>query len=118
MSEKKTLLTRKRNSATQVTPSVPKVSVSSSGNRQSTFKFMKPFLPSYFASEWSFAHIHLPTEAQCLATFTNRDESSAQGSESLVIICLDGTWFKYTYDLHRGGEAVREGYVRFLHQPS
>ena len=75
---------------------------------------MKPLLPSYFASQWSFAHVHLPTDAPCLAAFSHREDEAAHGTEALIVICYDGTWFKYTYDVHRGGEAIRDGYVRYL----
>jgi hypothetical protein len=75
---------------------------------------MKPFLPKYFGSEWSFAHAHLPSEGHCIVAFsTKEEETGIIGTESLIVVCLDGTWLRYTYDSNRGGEAIRDGYFSF-----
>ncbi|KAI9230442.1 MAG: transducin/WD40 domain-containing protein [Piptocephalis tieghemiana] len=49
--------------------SSPSISLSSSGNRQSTLSFMKDILPKYFSSEWSFAHCRVLGETRCVCGF-------------------------------------------------
>jgi len=73
-------------------------------NRQSNFSFMKDILPSYFSSEWSFAQFRLPCKSICCF---------GQGN-SVIAICADGSYFKYTFDPTRGGEATFEGSASFL----
>ncbi|ORX85754.1 WD40 repeat-like protein [Basidiobolus meristosporus CBS 931.73] len=80
---------------------------SSTGNRLSSLSFMKDLLPKYFSSEWSFAHFHVATEGRCICGF---------GSEknTIIAICADGSCYKFSFDLRKGGECVRESYIKFL----
>lgn len=73
-------------------------------NRQSNFSFMKDILPSYFSSEWSFAQFRLQCKAICCF---------GQGN-SVIAICADGTYFKYSFDPAKGGECNFEGTASFL----
>ncbi|KAK9767686.1 Phosphatidylinositol 3,5-bisphosphate-binding protein [Basidiobolus ranarum] len=79
----------------------------STGNRLSSFSFMKDLLPKYFSSEWSFAHFHVATEGRCICGF---------GSEknTVIAICADGSCYKFSFDLRKGGECIRESYIKFL----
>jgi len=67
---------------------------------------MKEILPSYFSSEWSFAQFHLP-ETHCLVAF---------GSEanSIIAVCADGSYYKYSFDAVKGGECKNEKTGKFL----
>eukprot|EP01095_Lingulamoeba_sp_RSL-Kostka_P006387 TRINITY_DN199_c0_g1_i1.p1 TRINITY_DN199_c0_g1~~TRINITY_DN199_c0_g1_i1.p1 ORF type:complete len:372 (+),score=128.60 TRINITY_DN199_c0_g1_i1:73-1188(+) len=77
-----------------------------SRNRQSSLSFMKDILPSYFSSEWSFAQFRLP-EGRSICCF-------GQDNNSVIAVCADGSYFKYTFDPNQGGDAVQEGYAPFL----
>ncbi|RUS25496.1 hypothetical protein BC938DRAFT_472068 [Jimgerdemannia flammicorona] len=81
-----------------------------SGNRGSSFSFMKDLLPKYFSSEWSFAHAKVVTESRCIVGF---------GAEknSIIVICADGSCYKFYFDVRKGGECTRESYERFLKEP-
>ncbi|KAK9702885.1 Phosphatidylinositol 3,5-bisphosphate-binding protein, variant 2 [Basidiobolus ranarum] len=87
----------------------PMTHSSTTGNRLSSFSFMKDLLPKYFSSEWSFAHFHVATEGRCICGF---------GSEknTIIAICADGSCYKFSFDLRKGGECVRESYIKFLKQ--
>ncbi|OZJ05656.1 hypothetical protein BZG36_01515 [Bifiguratus adelaidae] len=78
-----------------------------SGNRGSSFSFMKDLLPKYFSSEWSFAHGRVVTETRCIAGF---------GAEknTILVICADGSLYKFLFDPRRGGECTRESFELFL----
>lgn len=75
--------------------------------RQSSLAFMKEILPSYFSSEWSFAQFHLPSESQCLVAF-------GAEANSIIAVCADGSYFKYTFDPIKGGECKAEKTGKFL----
>jgi len=74
-------------------------------NRQSSFSFMKDILPSYFSSEWSAAQFHIP-EPHAICAF-------GSSPNSIIVVCADGTCYKYTYDIGKG-ECKQEWYGRFL----
>lgn len=80
---------------------------SPSGNRQSSLSFMKDLLPKYFSSEWSFAHFKVMADCRCICGF-------GQERNSVIVICADGSFYKYTFDPRKGGECVREDYENFL----
>lgn len=84
--------------------------LSTSGNRHSSFSFMKDLLPKYFSSEWSFAQFGVLAETRCICGF---------GAErnSVLAICADGSCYKFTFDPERGGECIRDSYARFLRGP-
>ncbi|CAG8553462.1 1347_t:CDS:2, partial [Cetraspora pellucida] len=78
-----------------------------SGNRQSSLSFMKDLLPKYFSSEWSFAHFKVMADCRCICGF-------GQERNSVIVICADGSFYKFTFDPRKGGECVREDYENFL----
>jgi hypothetical protein len=83
---------------------------------------MKEILPSYFSSEWSFASFRVP-ESRCIVCF-GQDTSSIIGisfSVRLVheriiflVVCADGTYYKYSFDASKGGECKQEATAKFL----
>eukprot|EP01104_Vermistella_antarctica_P016841 TRINITY_DN5842_c0_g1_i1.p1 TRINITY_DN5842_c0_g1~~TRINITY_DN5842_c0_g1_i1.p1 ORF type:complete len:363 (-),score=82.25 TRINITY_DN5842_c0_g1_i1:66-1154(-) len=75
-------------------------------NRQSSFSFMKNVLPGYFGSLWSFAQFRVP-ESRCICTF-------GSDKNSVIVVCADGSFFRYVFDPIKGGEAKQAGYVVFL----
>lgn len=74
--------------------------------RHSSLAFMKEVLPSYFSSEWSFAQFHLP-ETQCLISF-------GAEANSIIAVCADGSYYKYTFDPIKGGECKAEKTGKFI----
>ncbi|KAI3470986.1 hypothetical protein Pfo_027649 [Paulownia fortunei] len=82
------------------------ISPSAGANPGSSFSFMKGVLPKYFSSEWSFAQFHLPECTQFIAAF---------GSQNAVIIVgMDGSFYKCSFDPMNGGVMVQQEYIRFL----
>jgi len=77
-----------------------------SKTRLSSLSFMKEILPSYFSSEWSFASFHIP-ETQCIVSF-------GADSASVVVVCADGSYYKYSFDTIKGGECKQETMAKFL----
>lgn len=68
--------------------------------------FVKDILPKYFSSKWSFANFHV-NDTRFIATF---------GSEknTVVAVSSDGNYYKYAFDLAKGGECIRQAYNKFL----
>eukprot|EP01100_Stratorugosa_tubuloviscum_P001533 TRINITY_DN1341_c2_g1_i1.p1 TRINITY_DN1341_c2_g1~~TRINITY_DN1341_c2_g1_i1.p1 ORF type:complete len:348 (+),score=142.50 TRINITY_DN1341_c2_g1_i1:75-1118(+) len=79
---------------------------SQNNNRHSSLFFMKDLLPSYWSSEWSFAQFRIP-ETRSLCTFSN-------DKNSVIVININGDFYKYTFDPVRGGEARLEMHSKFL----
>ncbi|EXX69996.1 Hsv2p [Rhizophagus irregularis DAOM 197198w] len=71
------------------------------------FSFMKDLLPKYFSSEWSFAHFKVIADCRCICGF-------GQEVNTIIVICADGSCYKFLFDPRKGGECVREHYTRFL----
>lgn len=76
------------------------------GNRQSSLHFIKDLLPKYFSSQWSFARCKV-TEGPCIARF-------GVDPSTIIVVTLDGHFYRFRFDLQRGGECVREHYACFL----
>ncbi|KAI9095554.1 WD40-repeat-containing domain protein [Phlyctochytrium arcticum] len=120
-------------------PRTPSSPHNTSKNRQSILSSFSPYLPKYFSSQWSFAHFRLPTEARSTCAFAPPDIKSAPthsaasqftynipnigtfpssrtdaGRESVIALCADGSMYRFSYDLKKGGECVREAYHRFF----
>ncbi|CAN6358683.1 unnamed protein product [Urochloa humidicola] len=75
-------------------------------NARSSLSFMKAILPDYFSSEWSFAQFRLPETTRYVAAF---------GEENTVmIIGMDGSFYRCSFDPVNGKEMVRMEYFRFL----
>ncbi|XP_057475172.1 autophagy-related protein 18c-like isoform X2 [Actinidia eriantha] len=82
------------------------ISPSTSANPGSSLSFLKGVLPKYFSSEWSFARFHIPEYTQFIAAF---------GSQNTVIIVgMDGSFYRCSFDPVNGGEMLQQEYVRFL----
>nr|XP_043617088.1 uncharacterized protein LOC122588931 [Erigeron canadensis] len=83
------------------------ISPSAAGaNPGSSLSFMKGVLPKYFSSEWSFAQFHLPECTQYMSAFGSQN--------SLIIVGMDGSFYRCIFDPVNGGEMVQHEYVRFL----
>jgi len=87
-----------------------KPSKDDSKNRHSSLSFMKEILPSYFSSEWSFASFHLPSETRSIVCFGQDD--------SILAVCADGNYYKYSFDTQKGGECKSEQVDNFLTKPA
>lgn len=86
------------------------VSPTTGANTSSSLSFMKGVLPRYFSSEWSFAQFHLPEVTRYMAAF---------GAQNTVIIVgLDGSFYRCSFDPVNGGEMVQREYVRFIQNDS
>ncbi|KAI0216610.1 Phosphatidylinositol 3,5-bisphosphate-binding protein, partial [Massospora cicadina] len=72
------------------------------GNRQSSFAFMKDILPKYFASEWSFASFQVPNETRCILRFPTAASGVLTGIRFECLLCADGGYFKVTFDPRAG----------------
>eukprot|EP01018_Ginkgo_biloba_P017886 Gb_28411 [translate_table: standard] len=76
-------------------------------NPSSSLSFMRGVLPKYFSSQWSFAQFHLPEGSQFLVAFGHQ-------KNTVVIVGLDGSFYRCAFDPVHGGEMVQQEYVRFL----
>ncbi|KAI8564412.1 hypothetical protein RHMOL_Rhmol03G0179500 [Rhododendron molle] len=82
------------------------ISPSTTANPGSSFSFLKGLLPQYFSSEWSFAQFHLPEYTTFIVAF---------GSQNTVIIVgMDGSFYRCSFDPVNGGHMLQQEYVRFL----
>ena len=86
-------------------------------NTRSSFSFLSKLLPTaltptYIQSQWSFAQFRLPgSEKQptrAIAAFGGNERST------FLVVCADGTFFKCSFDMIKGGDCVREDWQRFL----
>ncbi|KAK6925435.1 WD40 repeat [Dillenia turbinata] len=75
-------------------------------NPASSFSFMKGVLPKYFSSEWSFAQFHLPEDTQSIAAFGSH--------HTVMIVSMDGSFYKCSFDPVNRGVMIQQEYVRFL----
>eukprot|EP01118_Nematostelium_gracile_P020063 TRINITY_DN9615_c0_g1_i1.p1 TRINITY_DN9615_c0_g1~~TRINITY_DN9615_c0_g1_i1.p1 ORF type:complete len:366 (+),score=89.29 TRINITY_DN9615_c0_g1_i1:179-1276(+) len=76
-------------------------------NRHSSLAFMKEILPSYFSSEWSFASFHIQSvDTRSIVCFGQDD--------SIIAVCADGMYYKYSFDPNKGGECKLEATENFL----
>ncbi|GLT74063.1 hypothetical protein SLA2020_458840 [Shorea laevis] len=82
------------------------ISPSSGANPGSSLSFMRGVLPKYFSSEWSFARFHLPEDTQYIAAFGSQN--------TVVIVGMDGSFYRCSFDPAHGGEMLQQEYVRFL----
>ncbi|PIN18683.1 putative WD40 repeat protein [Handroanthus impetiginosus] len=84
----------------------PLISPSTSSNPGSSFSFMKGVLPKYFSSEWSFAQFHLPESTRFTAAFGSQN--------SVIIVGMDGSFYRCSFDPVNGGAMLQQEYIRFL----
>ncbi|ESW08392.1 hypothetical protein PHAVU_009G041700 [Phaseolus vulgaris] len=84
----------------------PLISPNTGANPNSAFSFMRGLLPKYFSSEWSFAQFRLPQSTNLIVAF---------GSENdVIIVGMNGSFYRCSFDIVHGGEMVQQEYVRFL----
>jgi len=74
--------------------------------RQSSLSFLTPILPAYFGSEWSFSQFRVP-ESHSICAF-------GPNPNSVIVLCSDGAYYKFVFDLTRGGESRQDAYAKFL----
>ncbi|XP_042469086.1 autophagy-related protein 18d-like [Zingiber officinale] len=86
------------------------VSTNTGTNTNSSLHFMRGVLPKYFSSEWSFAQFHLPEVTRYIAAFGSQN--------SVMIVGMDGSFCRCSFDLVNGGQMLQEEYVRFLETDS
>lgn len=81
---------------------------SSTANTSSSLSLLRGVLPKYFSSERSFAQFHLPAkfDTQFIAAFGSQN--------SVVIVGMDGSFYRCSFDPADGGEMLQQEYVRFL----
>lgn len=84
----------------------PLISPNTGANPNSSLSFMRGVLPKYFSSEWSFAQFHLPENTRFIVAFGSQN--------SVIIVGMDGSFYKCSFDPVHGGEMVRQEHVRFL----
>ncbi|KAK4785816.1 hypothetical protein SAY86_002505 [Trapa natans] len=82
-------------------PSLPPVSSGSS------LSFIKGVLPKYFSSEWSVAKYHLPEGSQYIVAF-------GHGKNTVVILGMDGSFYRCQYDPSSGVEMTQLEFHNFL----
>lgn len=83
-------------------------STSTSGsNPSSTLSFMRGVLPRYFSSEWSFAQFRLPEDVRTLVAF-------GPDRTTVLIVGLDGSFYRCSFDPVHGGEMQQKDCARFL----
>lgn len=95
------------------TPVDALISPNTGANNNSSLYFMRGVLPKYFSSEWSFAQFHLPEVTRYIAAFGSQN--------TVMIVGMDGSFCRCTFDPVNGGQMLQTEYVRFLkadrHQP-
>ncbi|PSS34399.1 Autophagy-related protein like [Actinidia chinensis var. chinensis] len=84
----------------------PFISPSTSANPSSSLSFMKGMLPKYFSSEWSFAQFHIPEYTEFIASFGSQN--------TVVIVGMNGSFYRCSFDPVNGREMLQQEYVRFL----
>lgn len=75
-------------------------------NPKSALGFMKGLLPKYFASEWSFAHFRIP-DVRTMVAF-------GPEPNTVIAVCSDGAYYKYSFDPDKGGECRQDSYAKFF----
>ncbi|CAK9175968.1 unnamed protein product [Ilex paraguariensis] len=73
----------------------------------SSLSFMKGVLPKYFSSEWSVAQFRLIEGSQYIVAFGHQ-------KNSVVILGLDGSFYRCHFDPATGGEMTQLEYHNFV----
>ncbi|KAM0883743.1 hypothetical protein ACQ4PT_031439 [Festuca glaucescens] len=84
----------------------PLIQTNTGSNASSSLSFMKGILPRYFSSEWSFAQFHLPEVTRYIVAF------GAQNT--VMMVGLDGSFYRCIFDQVNGGQMSQKEYSRFL----
>ncbi len=72
-------------------------------NKQSSLSFMRDILPSYFSSEWSYAHFQIASP--CICCFL-------PNKSAVAAVCVDGSF--YCYSIGKSGECKQELFANYL----
>ncbi|KAF3454516.1 hypothetical protein FNV43_RR04964 [Rhamnella rubrinervis] len=72
-----------------------------------SLSFMKGVLPRYFSSEWSVAQFHLNEGLQYIVAFGHQ-------KNTIVILGMDGSFYRCQFDPVNGGEMTQLEYYNFL----
>ncbi|KAF6994029.1 hypothetical protein CFC21_010821 [Triticum aestivum] len=75
-------------------------------NASSSLSFMKGILPKYFSSEWSFAQFRLPEVTRYITAFGDQT--------TVMMIGLDGSFYRCSFDPVNGGKMVLDEFIRFM----
>jgi hypothetical protein len=78
----------------------------------------------YFGSEWSFTHFRLPDPSVRSICAFGQEKNSVMGAyprplcslavaDAAAVVCSDGSWFKYLFDIEKGGECKQDTAGRF-----
>ncbi|KAK6127404.1 hypothetical protein DH2020_038847 [Rehmannia glutinosa] len=78
-----------------------------SATSSSSLSFIKGVLPKYFSSEWSVAQFRLPEGSQYIVAFGHQ-------KNTVVILGLDGSFYRCKFDPATGGEMTQLEYHNFL----
>ncbi|CAN1219874.1 Autophagy-related protein 18a [Linum perenne] len=81
--------------------------IPSNGSGISSLSILKGVLPKYFSSEWSVAQFRLPEGSQCLVGF-------GQQQNTVVVIGLNGSFYRCEFDPVKGGEMTQLEHHNFL----
>ncbi|WJZ90308.1 hypothetical protein VitviT2T_009460 [Vitis vinifera] len=73
----------------------------------SSLSFIKGVLPKYFSSEWSVAQFRLPEGSQYIVAFGHQ-------KNTVVILGMDGSFYRCQFDAVSGGEMIQLEYHNFL----
>ena len=74
---------------------------------KAAFSFVKGFLPKYFSSEWSLAQFKLPDFTRSLVAF-------GPEPNTLIVVTVEGTYYKVGFDPKSGGACAQVAFARFL----
>lgn len=69
-------------------------------NKQHSLAFMKPLLPNYFSSQWSFARFNISIDCYYKMRFVRNN--------CIMVITNKGEYFRFLFDPEKGGEAIEE----------
>ncbi|XP_074278965.1 autophagy-related protein 18a-like [Silene latifolia] len=98
----------KVNSGSQANENVPPASEANAvGGPAASLSFIKGVLPSYFKSEWSVAQFRLLEGAQYTVAFGHQ-------KNTVVILGMDGSFYRCQFDPVKGGEMTQLEYHNFL----
>ncbi|GMH30502.1 hypothetical protein Nepgr_032345 [Nepenthes gracilis] len=75
-------------------------------NPSLSLSFMKGMLPKYFSSEWSFVRFHLPENTRPIVAFGSHN--------TVIIVGLNGSFYRCRFDPLNGGQMSQMEYFRFL----
>ncbi|XP_059648503.1 autophagy-related protein 18a-like isoform X2 [Cornus florida] len=73
----------------------------------SSLSFIKGVLPKYFSSEWSVAQFRLHEGSQYIVAFGHQ-------KNTVVILGMDGSFYRCEFDPEAGGEMTQLEYYNFL----